>query len=445
MEDNNKDIQSPDGLDLKGNPGSSSRIGKKAGAIVVGMLAIAGLVVAVNIATKKPAGAPKKSEETAEVKDIKPATQAADDMNRKAGEAKPKKPEDMIASPPDLTSIKASAGQTGQGVPNLGAARGNTAGAPDQPPQLSPEEVAENKLEEERRQRRRQALEAGSTAKFGENSSGGLDSGRAALNDQRMALAQQMQQAARGAGGANNPYSPGAPQSFAPGQGAEWDQNRQADKQAFLERAAAKKDVGYLTNVRRAPLSPYEIKAGTVIPAVMIDGINSDLPGDIVAQVSENVYDSTTGRHLLIPQGTKIYGTYDSQVAYGQNGLQVVWSRLNFPDSSVLDIGGMGGADQSGYSGFRDEVNNHYGRIFGFGLVTSLFTAAFQLSQPQQNSINGQLTASQQTGAAVGQQMSQLGIELARKNLRIQPTIEVRPGYRFVVKVNKDVVFPGSY
>jgi type IV secretory pathway VirB10-like protein len=223
------------------------------------------------------------------------------------------------------------------------------------------------------------------------------------------------------------------------------DQNRQSEKLAFLEKSAKKPATNYLQSVRTAPLSPLEIKAGTIIPAIMIDGINSDLPGDITAQVSENVYDTETGQHLLIPQGSKLFGSYDSKVAYGQNGLLVSWKRLIYPDASSLDLEGMGGSDKSGYSGFRDKVNNHYVRLIGFGLMTSLFSAAFQLSQPQQQQVLAPPNAQQVAAAAVGQQMTQLGIEVTRKNLNIQPTIEIRPGYRFVVKVNKDVVFPKIY
>jgi type IV secretion system protein VirB10 len=179
----------------------------------------------------------------------------------------------------------------------------------------------------------------------------------------------------------------------------------------------------------------------------MVDGINSDLPGDLIAQVSENVYDTASGQHLLIPQGTKAFGTYDSQVAYAQTRLLVVWKRLIFPDASTLELAGMPGADRGGYAGFHDKVDNHYFRLIGGAVLTSLLTAGFQLSQPTNNNSNVSSgpTPMQVGAAAVGQQVSQLGLEMSRRNLAIQPTIIVRPGYQFVIKVNRDVIFPSVY
>ena len=222
------------------------------------------------------------------------------------------------------------------------------------------------------------------------------------------------------------------------------DPNKQSEKRNFLQKLPSQNS-RYLGHTREKALSPLEIKTGTIIPATMIDGINSDLPGDIIAQVSENVYDTASGRYLLIPQGARLFGTYDSQVTYGQNGVLIVWRRIIYPDGSTLEIENMGGSDQGGYAGFRDKVNNHYTRTFGFGLLTSLFSAAFQLSQPQEQTENGTISPQQTIAAAVGQNMTQLGIDLARKNMNVQPTIIIRNGYRFVVKVNHDILFPETY
>ena len=222
----------------------------------------------------------------------------------------------------------------------------------------------------------------------------------------------------------------------------------QAQKQQFVRDMEAIPDRNYVPSTRKAQTTPYEVKAGWIIPATMEHGINSDLPGKITARVTQNVYDTASGRFLLIPQGAQLMGAYDSQVAYGQNGLLVSWRRIIFPDGSSVDLEGMGGTDASGYAGFRDKINNHYGRIIGFCLMTSLFSAAFQISQNERNNgTNGyqQPTASQTAGAAVAQQMSQLGIEIARKNLRVQPTIEIRPGYQFNVRVDKDLLFSRPY
>ncbi|TCV69321.1 type IV secretion system protein VirB10 [Neorhizobium sp. S3-V5DH] len=118
-------------------------------------------------------------------------------------------------------------------------------------------------------------------------------------------------------------------------------------------------DLGDLPNRVMPQQSLYELKRGSVIPVTLISGINSDLPGRITAQVSQNVYDSATGHRLLIPQGTKLFGRYDSKVSFGQSRVLVVWSDIIFPNGSTLQIGGMAGTDAEGYGGFNDRVNNH--------------------------------------------------------------------------------------
>ncbi|MBV8771779.1 MAG: hypothetical protein JO166_05545, partial [Deltaproteobacteria bacterium] len=158
-------------------------------------------------------------------------------------------------------------------------------------------------------------------------------------------------------------------------------QNMQTAKAAFLSTARHQKTDDYLSSVRTAPLSPYEIKAGWEIPAVLEQSLNSDLPGGIKALITSNVFDTATGRYLLIPQGSRLIGKYDSRISYGQDGVQVVWDRIIFPDGSSVDINGMVGLDAHGNSGLRFDVDHHYKRLFGFAALTSAFTAAFGLSQ----------------------------------------------------------------
>ena len=190
-------------------------------------------------------------------------------------------------------------------------------------------------------------------------------------------------------------------------------------------------------------LSPYELKAGSIIPAIMIGGLNSDLPGQIIAQVSENVYDTKTGKHLLIPQGSRLVGTYDNGVTTGQNRVLVVWNRIIFSDASSLDLNMMPAADQSGYAGFNDKTNNHYGKAFGAALLMSAFSAGVQISQPQ--ATNGENISTGQTMAgAIGQQLGQAGGQIIGRNIRIQPTLQIRPGYRFNVSVTKDFIISPS-
>lgn len=217
------------------------------------------------------------------------------------------------------------------------------------------------------------------------------------------------------------------------------------EKVAFLqEQQQGSPD--YLPNRVKNPLSRYELKTGAIIPGILITGINSDLPGPITAQVRENVYDTITGRYLLIPQGAKLQGTYDSSVAYGQQRTLIVWQRLIFPNGQSLKLAGMPGVDASGYAGFHDQTNNHLVRLFGSSLLMSLISAGVQLSQPQQQSDNnGNITVNQTLAQNLGISLSQTADMLIRKNMNIQPTLEIRPGYLFNISVTQDIVFPDEY
>ncbi len=221
--------------------------------------------------------------------------------------------------------------------------------------------------------------------------------------------------------------------------GAGGDPNRAGAKAAWL--STTPDPAGYLQTGRTAQITPYEVKTGTVIPGIMVGGINSDLPGQIIGQVRENVWDSATGKHLLIPQGARLVGTYDNQVSRGQTRVLVAWTRIIYPDGSSLDLGAMPGADQAGYAGFKDKKNNHYMRVFGDAMMLSLFSAGIQLSQPQRSSENGGVYDNQQIiAASIGQQLGQAGMQITQKNLDIQPTLEIRPGYRFNIMVTKDMI-----
>lgn len=196
-----------------------------------------------------------------------------------------------------------------------------------------------------------------------------------------------------------------------------------------------------------APKSRYSITAGaSVIPAVLISGINSDLPGSIRAQVSQNVYDTATGRHLLIPQGTQLAGEYSNQVLYGQKGVLIAMQRMIFPDGRTLDIGSMPAADSAGYSGLRDQVDNHYFRIYSSALLMSGIVAGVALSQDRGGrDAAGQQRASDAMSEALGQQLGQATSQQISKNLNIAPTLQIRPGYRFNIIVTKDLVFDRAF
>ena len=200
------------------------------------------------------------------------------------------------------------------------------------------------------------------------------------------------------------------------------------------------------------PRATFVIQAGDVLPALMMSEINSTLPGQIIAQVSQNVYDTPTKTQLLIPQGTKLIGSYSSDVGYGQNAMLVAWQRLGYPDGKTLDIGAMPGATGAGASGLTDLVDNHYFRLFGSALLMSAITAGVTFSQQQAQGagIPGQVGIPQYNAGtamsqALGQQLGQVTAQLIAKNLSIAPELTIRPGYRFNVVVVKDLVLPNPY
>jgi type IV secretion system protein VirB10 len=222
-------------------------------------------------------------------------------------------------------------------------------------------------------------------------------------------------------------------------------QNLQAEKQSFLEKMARKTDKDYLDESLKNPVSPFEVQAGSIIPAELGAGINSDLPGQLTAIVRQNVYDSVTGRYLLIPQGSKLIIIYDSNIAYGQERILPSVKRIIFPNGQSMDLEGMPASDISGYAGFHDQVDNHYGRIYGAAIIMGGIAAAFQVSQPPQNQNAINPNTSQIAAGAMGQQLAQVTTATVSKNLNIQPTLTIRPGYQFNVNVTADMIFPKPY
>ena len=185
------------------------------------------------------------------------------------------------------------------------------------------------------------------------------------------------------------------------------------------------------------------LSTGFVIPAVMIGGVNSDLPNSIIGQVSLNVFDSLTGRNLLIPQGTRLFGTYASQIKFGQERVFVVWNRLVFPNGQTLDLEKMPGSDVSGYAGFSDQVNDHYWKLLKHAFMLSLVSGAVSYSEYHYD--KNDESAGSAMAESVGQQMGATTTNVIQKHMDIQPTLEIRNGYRFNIIVNKDITFPRPY
>ncbi|MDQ0137612.1 type IV secretion system protein VirB10 [Neorhizobium galegae] len=221
------------------------------------------------------------------------------------------------------------------------------------------------------------------------------------------------------------------------------DPNGQSSKEDFFN--AELTDLGYLPNRVVPQQSAFELKRGSVIPATLITGINSDLPGRITAQVSQNVYDSATGHRLLIPQGTKLFGRYDSKVSFGQSRVLVVWSDIIFPNGSTLQIGGMAGTDAEGYGGFNDKVNNHYLKTFGSAVMIALIGTGIDMAVPQSSTLATQDTASDAARRNFAETFGRVADRTIQRNMDVQPTLQIRPGYKFNVLVDQDIVFPSQY
>ena len=177
--------------------------------------------------------------------------------------------------------------------------------------------------------------------------------------------------------------------------------------------------------------SRFSIASGTLIPAVLLSAINSDLPGPVLAQVTSNVYNTTTGKHLLIPQGTKIVGDYNSSVSNGQQRAQVVWSKLILPNGNSMDLGRMPSLDGTGASGHQGTVNNHYDKLALGVLVTSLLSSGVGMSSGSASP--GAASPQQIIGQSVGQEVARVGTKMAERSLDVPATILVKSGTRINV------------
>ncbi len=184
--------------------------------------------------------------------------------------------------------------------------------------------------------------------------------------------------------------------------------------------------------------SPFVIQAGTVIPAALISGIRSDLPGQITAQVTQTLYDSPTGRIRLVPQGARLIGIYDSQVAFGQSRVLLVWTRLIMPNGRSIVLERQQGADAGGYSGLEDEVDNHWAELFKAALLSTVLGVGAELGSGADSGSNTDIIQALRLSAA--NSLNQTGQQVVRRNLNIQPTLTIRPGFPVRVIVNRDLV-----
>jgi len=213
-------------------------------------------------------------------------------------------------------------------------------------------------------------------------------------------------------------------------------QNRQDQKQAFVANGGdtATRNPASL----QLPASPYQVMAGTIIPAALVTGINSDLPGQVIANVTEAVYDTATGRFLLIPQGSRLIGRYDSQVSFGQRRVLLVWTRLILPDTSSISLDRLPGIDPAGYAGLEDGVDWHWDRILAGAALSTLVGVGAELAAPNNSGSNGGITVAIRQSAQ--DTVNQTGQEITKRNVSIQPTLTIRPGFPMRVMVNKDLI-----
>lgn len=215
-------------------------------------------------------------------------------------------------------------------------------------------------------------------------------------------------------------------------------------QRSFASRAVEASGSTVMTELAPAG-SPCTLRAGTVIPGLLVTGINSELPGEIVGQVSRNVYDSRSQRLLLIPKGSRLIGSYDNQIAAGQGRLLVAWTRLILPDGRSMRLPGLALTDGEGHSGAKDKVDNHWWRVFGNAVLLSAISAGVQLSQPSQTSVLSTPSAGQVASGAVGQELSNVALEILRRGMDIAPTITIRAGQPFNVFLSGDLVFDELY
>jgi type IV secretion system protein VirB10 len=184
----------------------------------------------------------------------------------------------------------------------------------------------------------------------------------------------------------------------------------------------------------QAPASPYVLQAGAVIPAALITGLRSDLPGQVAAQVTESVYDSPTGRILLIPQGARLLGQYDAQVSFGQSRALLVWTRLIMPNGRSIVLERQPGTDPAGYAGLEDTVDNHWGMLFKAAVLSTILSVG---SEAGSSGDESDLVRALRRGSS--DSISQTGRQLVERSLNVQPTITIRPGFPVRVLVTRDL------
>jgi type IV secretion system protein TrbI len=276
---------------------------------------------------------------------------------------------------------------------------------------------------------------------------GGAASGQASAADAVRQLAAQERDAARisrlflgGASAAPSPElplasagpaaTPGIAAASAAENGGATDS--QSGKRAFLAASSDRRTIA--SDRLSAPVDPNVVQAGSIISAALITGIRSDIPGQITAQVTQNVYDSPTGHILLIPQGARLIGEYDSEISFGQNRVLLAWNRLILPDGRSILLDRQPGADGAGFAGLQDSVNYHWGSLAKAALISTVLSVGAELGSGS----NDALTRALRTGTQ--DTINQSGQQIVRRQLNVTPTLTIRPGFPVRVIVTKDLI-----
>jgi type IV secretory pathway VirB10-like protein len=482
-------FDSPDTVQLKGKVTGVTKLSRKAKSMMMLVAGVVVMFILFSIASMEDDTAPKPApaegeqvEDAEKPPEIVPAKPNFEHVgNGQAGIAAVEKQNSLAGQQGNLGGIAATAngGQEGQNVGpgyNLGqgapaqggatpklspqalgaapGARGNMAEQVNQinapagaaaPPQQTPQEIETLRVAKAKADAHQKAISAPLEMGGGDGLSmgGGMGTSaamKAGLDAQSALLAAAAAQAGTGGQGGLGQGFP----ALGTGSAQQDDPNKQARKEKFLKENEAPSKTSLKSSVRE-PQSPYEVQAGWAIPAQLQCGVNSDLPGQTCARVSEDVFDSVSGEHLLIPRNSRLIGTYDSQVAYGQTSILTVFHRVIFPDGSSIDLQGMPGANKGGYAGFDANVNNHYGKVFGGAAAMAALSASVSLTQKQPTNTNGVQTNSQVITQSLGQQLGQTGTAFIQRGMNVQATLSRDPGYKFNVMVTRDITFSGPY
>ncbi|HJV75106.1 MAG TPA: TrbI/VirB10 family protein [Noviherbaspirillum sp.] len=439
--------------DMRPKPKFADRISKRvlvAAMAFVGVLVVVFLVALDHMDEKKTPQAEEKKEATPtkDAENNKVPEELTGEASGKGENGKQPAPTSLVASTPQIPATVLGTNSTaGAGVPAIQGGHGaagaippsaNASGANQQgaiPPEtgkvkpLTPEQQAADQEKLDRLTRMKQAKATGLAGKTFDLDDGPKSGSKAGVPD--FSATSGLVEAAK--------------KASASGQQVQTSGGGEQDEKLDFIKSSAKEDRSYHPHMSVPPLSPNEVKAGVAVPMILEQGINSDMPGQVTARVSEAVYDTVTGCRLLIPPMTKVIGKYDSKVALGQGRNLVVWNGMMFEDGSELNLAGMEAYDPSGEAGLPADVDNHYLRAFGVTFGLSMIGAGVQLSIPQPNpSSNGaaqQQTPSQIVAASFAQQYGNLGIQILSKYLAVQPTLRNFPGERFVVIVPHTIVF----